>query len=133
MNLYYFRSQTEPGFRLNVFDLVFLAATVGMSMGIRHLLPTLSIYLIPPYLVGTFFLFCNVFRIGHLLEPFWYIPFTALAIYTLSHNDLELFWLLVLVLMESLKWCLIAFRIVRGPYQGIGFALVGKWRHGRPC
>lgn len=129
MKWYIFKSQSEPGFRLNLFDLGFMGSTLVLSLAVRELIPGATIYLIPPYIAGSFFLFCNVFRIGHLLEPFWYVLFTALAIYTLSNNDLEAFWFWVLLAMEPLKWVLIAYRMIRGPYHGVGFAQVARWKN----
>ena len=38
-------------------------------------MPDSNMYWLPPYVGLSFFLFCNVFRIGSRMEIFWYMPF----------------------------------------------------------
>jgi len=75
------RSHPEfrPGFRLSVFDFVFLglgAAAAYFAFSQRSL-PAL----IPAYVIFTFFFYCNVFRIRRTPELIWAAAFilTALA------------------------------------------------------
>ena len=73
-----FENKHSSGFRFNEIDFIFLVASGVLSFFIYNKTPNLSLYLIPLYLVFSFFLFCNVFRIGNKLEAFWYMPFTLM-------------------------------------------------------
>ncbi|PCJ59973.1 MAG: hypothetical protein COA79_09205 [Planctomycetota bacterium] len=112
-----FSVQKEAGFRFNLIDLgliCFLSITSWL------LLPVLKegyLFLIPLYIGYSFFLFCNVFRIGNKLEPFWYIPF-SIALYLLIQKP-NLFWWIILPIFESLKFILITIKIKSGSYHGI--------------
>ncbi|MDH5752082.1 MAG: hypothetical protein OEZ59_06650, partial [Deltaproteobacteria bacterium] len=59
-----FKTRREPGFRLNIPDLIYLGLTLWLSGWLFHRFPNTSLYGLPLYIVFTFFLFCNVFRIG---------------------------------------------------------------------
>ena len=76
----------------------------------------------PLYLAMSFFLFCNVFRIGNRLESFWYIPFTLIAGYSVYTMDMHLFWVAAAFILEPLKWILIGYRIKKGPYIGLMYS-----------
>jgi len=120
-----FKIQRGPGFRFNLIDASLLAALGAISLALKVCLEDSTAFWIPLYVGLTFFLFCNVFRIGNRLEPFWYLPFTLAAGYSIFTGDLPVLWLLVLYVLEPLKWALIAYRIIRGPYRGI---LSGRFR-----
>lgn len=92
---------------------------IGIAIGIYMLLPGSSAFLIPLYVGLSFFLFCNVFRIGNRLEPIWYVPLVIVAAGSILCQNLTVFWLLVAGLLEPLKWILIAYRIWKGPYRGV--------------
>ena len=111
-----FEIQHEPGFRFNLIDLLLIAALAAVSVGWRAVFPEQHLYLLPLYLGGSFFLFCNVFRIGNRMEPPWYLCFVALTVYGFMQTEFP--WLLLLAVCESLKWALIGCRIWRGPYVG---------------
>lgn len=111
-----FEIQREPGFRFNLIDLSLILALVAASAGWRALFADDYLYLLPLYVGGSFFLFCNVFRIGNRLEVAWSLVFVALTAYGLRQSDFP--WLLLLVVCETIKWGLIAWRINRGPYVG---------------
>ena len=123
-----FRVQYAPGFRFNLTDLLFILLVAALSGWLYLRVPTSSLYGIPLYLLLSFFLYCNVFRIGNLLEALWYLPFAGMAVYTLSRGDFPQFWWWVLWVLEPWKWVLIAYRIWRGPYQGAGYRQVAAWR-----
>jgi hypothetical protein len=112
-----FKIQLEPGFRINLTDLIILVALIIISFVIYTITAKGYIFLLPLYIGVTFFLFCNVFRIGNSLEPFWYIPFTITVIYGFYH--VENFWTIVLLVGEPLRLFLILYRIIRGPYRGV--------------
>ncbi len=113
-----FEVQKAPGFRFNLVDLIFIFILFGVSAGIFVWSADLSICLIPLYLGGSFFLFCNVFRIGNRLEPFWYVPFALAVLYSVYVEDLWLFWLIVIFFLEPLKWVLILYRIKKARTSG---------------
>jgi len=114
-----FEVKRTPGFRLNLVDLGLILLLCAMSVGIRMSMPYSSLFWIPMYLALSFFLFCNVFRIGRRLEPFWYVPFTLVASYGVYTMNMPVFWLFVLCFLEPLKWLLIGYRVKKGPYVGV--------------
>lgn len=114
-----FEVQRSSGIRFNITDFIFIIATVFLSLFIYDKTSIASLAIIPLYLVFSFFLFCNIFRIGHKLEIFWYIPFTILALFCLYILNLDFFWSGVLYILEPLKWLLILYKIINGPYFGI--------------
>ncbi len=111
-----FEIQREPGFRFNLIDLTLMAALLATSASWRALFPEKHLYLLPLYVGSSFFLFCNVFRIGNHLEPPWYLTFVALTAYGFMQPEFP--WLLLLTVCEALKWTLILYRMRRGPYVG---------------
>jgi len=114
-----FEIQRTPGFRFNLIDVGLITFLCGVSAGAYSFFPETSIYGIPLYVGYSFFLFCNVFRIGNRLEPYWYVPFACVAIYGIATLDLRLFWWIVLAVLEPWKWVLIGYAFKRGRYRGI--------------
>ncbi|MEW6264220.1 MAG: hypothetical protein AB1641_14215 [Thermodesulfobacteriota bacterium] len=112
-----FEIQRAPGFRFNLIDLGLITGLAGLSLLLYRLLPEETFFLIPLYVGFSFFLFCNVFRIGNALERVWYVVFILLAAYGLHRPDR--LWPLVLLVCEPLKASLILYRIIRGPYVGV--------------
>ena len=120
-----FEVQREPGFRLNLTDLILIAALVAASAGWYAVFPENHLYLLPLYVGLSFFLFCNVFRIGNKAEPPWYLVFVAMAGWGLTREEFP--WLALLVVCEALKWALIAWRIRQGPYVGAFYRVLGRF------
>jgi len=112
-----FEIQQTPGFRLNLLDVGFLSLLIAGSVGLYDALPDRSLWGIPLYLGLSFFLFCNVFRIGDALEAIWYVPFTLIAAYSIYTTQLAWFWWLVGGFLEPLKWALIFYRLRSGAYR----------------
>ena len=119
-----FEVQREPGFRFNLIDLALILALAAASAGWYSLFDYNYLYLLPLYVGASFFLFCNVFRIGNGLEAPWYLVFVVLAGYGLRQEEFP--WLLVLGPCETVKWGLIAWRIRRGAYVGAFRAQLGR-------
>lgn len=119
-----FEIQREPGFRLNLTDLVFIGILMSLG-GLLHVmrLPW-PLVALPPYLGLSFFLFCNVFRIGNRLEPWWYVPFALVCVWGIGWQQLEWMWWLILAVLEPWKWLLIGYRIRRGGYLGVGYRIL---------
>jgi hypothetical protein len=120
-----FEIQREPGFRFNLIDLVLILALVAASAGWYALFDSDYLYLLPLYVGGSFFLFCNVFRIGNRMEVPWYLAFVALTAYGMRQPEFP--WLFVLGVCETIKWGLIAWRIWRGSYVGAFRAHLGRF------
>jgi len=120
-----FSVQREPGFRINLTDLLLITALVTASIGWHAHFPEQHLYLLPLYVGGSFFLFCNVFRVGNRVEPPWYIAFVLLVLYGFSQPEFP--WLLLLTVCEPLKWGLIAYRIRRGPYVGAFYRQLARF------
>jgi len=119
------RRGQPPGLRIDRVDIVFIALLAGLSAVLWVAVPYEGLQWLPLYLGSTFFLFCNVFRIGNRLEQLWYVPFTLVAIYCLYTLQISLLWQIVAWVLEPLKWGLIAYRIVKGPYVGV-FSRLGS-------
>lgn len=111
-----FEVQREPGFRLNLTDLLLIAAVLAASAAWWAVFPEQHLYLLPVYVAGSFFLFCNVFRIGNRTEIPWYLAFVALTLHGFTQPAFP--WALLLAVCETLKWALVGWRIRRGPYVG---------------
>jgi len=123
MRLRRFRAAHEPGFRLSLVDLIVLAGLCALSAWMRHIVPDHGVWLLPVYVGGSFFLFCNVFRVGNRVEAFWYVPFVVcVAVGLLFPGRL---WWIVLSVCEPVRVAVIAYRIVKGPYVGVFSRLKG--------
>ena len=114
-----------PGFRLDAVDLGFMVLLTALAAALGMLMPFQGLPWLPLYLGLSFFLFCNVFRIGNRLEPLWYVPFALVSVYCLYTLQIALLWQIVLWFLEPLKWGLVAYRIIKGPYVGVGSRLRG--------
>jgi len=119
------RRGQPPGLRIDRVDSAFIALLAALAAVLWVAMPYQGLQWLPLYLGSTFFLFCNVFRIGNRLEPLWYVPFTLAAIYCLYTLQIALLWQIVIWVLEPLKWGLIAYRIVKGPYVGVFSRLGG--------
>jgi len=112
-----FKTQLEPGFRINLNDLIVLLILTILSYVIYSMTEEGCIFLLPLYIGFTFFLFCNVFRIGNRLEAFWYVPFTLVTAFGFYHPDY--LWTMILWICEPIKIILILYRVIKGPYVGV--------------
>lgn len=112
-----FEIQREPGFRFNLIDLVLITAIVAVTAVAALLFPDHYFYLLPLYVGTSFFLFCNVFRIGNRQEALWYVPFIMIAACAL--REPSRFWLIVLGICEPLRLAVVAYSIRSGTYRGV--------------
>ena len=120
-----FEIRREPGFRFNLIDLFLIGALIAASAGWHAVFPEDHLYLLPLYVGASFFLFCNVFRIGNRMEVPWYLTFVAIAAYGLTQPEFP--WLVMLVVGEAVKWALIGYRFRRGPYVGAFRGWLGRF------
>lgn len=107
----------KPGFRFSFFDAVFLV------------LGALGAFLIDPgfgwpsfcvgFVVGHFFLFCNVFRISRDLELIWVVVFLILALLTLTTGTPT--WLGTALLSLVTTGIVVGVGIWKPSYHGVGW------------
>ncbi len=111
-----FEQRREPGFRCNIADLAMLSASLvasawlhGQSFG--------PVAWLPAYVTATFFVFCNVTRIGRLQEGSWAVVAVA-ACGTALAFDLP-FWPWVLSVSLPATVVVVAWARATGRYRGI--------------
>lgn len=121
-----FRIQREPGFRLNLTDLVLIGGLCALAASLHGSIRESGIWGLPLYVGTSFFCFCNIFRIGNRLEVIWYVPFVLFV--THDMGDFKVDWPLLLLLFEPLKAFLIGYRMLRGPYHGVFHEAINRWR-----
>lgn len=121
-----FEVQREPGFRLNLTDLIFIALLLSVSCALYLIEMPVGLVALVLYLGLSFFLFCNVSRIGNKLEAWWYLPFILVAGWGVGWQQLETMWWGILCVLEPWKWLLIAYHIRSGRYVGAGYQRLGR-------
>lgn len=115
-----FKVQSTPGFRFNLLDALLIVLLGGLSYWVYNNVPDNTLFLLPLYIGFSFFLFCNVFRVGNRLESLWYMPFMLWSVYCFYYCDnMTMYWFGILIGLEPLKWMLILYHIIKGPYLGI--------------
>ena len=108
-------SRFRPGFRWSAVDaLVLLAGAGGTALLWPH---SRELAFICSFVVGHFFLFCNVFRIGRLPELVWAGVFLLLASGTLLAGTPSLFTTASSTLFLSLGLIMREMRLPR--YHGV--------------
>lgn len=117
-----FKIKRTPGFRFNLIDLLLILSLSALSLLLFFVFPYGGLYLLPLYVGATFFLFCNVFRIGNSLEPYWYVIFLVAAAAGIIFSDRPWFW--ILVVCEPVKVVLILYSLIRPGYRGAGYEFV---------
>ena len=119
-----FKVQREPGLRFNLTDFLLIVILIGLSAFIFEIYPYDYYFFLPLYIGGSFFLFCNVFRIGNRLEPYWYVTFLLLTVALIRTP--AIYWPVMLGVCEPLKVFLIVYRIRQPDYVGIFSRIDGK-------
>lgn len=118
-----FGIERAPGFRLNLTDLLVIAACVAASWWIRTDGSGFPLWWVPAYTAASFFLFCNVLRVGTLLELPWV---AALALGCGLCLGADWHPATVLLLGEPVR-LLVAWWSVRiGWYRGVGWRAVAR-------
>ena len=112
----------QTGFRCSLPDLLLLFATAGATW---LLWPVIGAWAaLPPLVVGHFFLFCNVFRVGLNRELFWSAIFVLNFLVWVVVEGMSPPWLGVFQAPFTLGVILLA---IRDPgYHGLGCSLLGK-------
>lgn len=107
---------SKPGFRCNLADVAMLAASLGLSLwmaGAGFGEPSW----LPAYVTATFFLFCNVFRIGRPMEVAWSAVAVAAFLHALA-ADLP-FWRTALPVTLPATAAAVAWAAAAGRYRGV--------------
>lgn len=110
----------SPGFRLSVVDVLVLI--VGTAGAVYFGLQTWWIGLVIGFVVGHFFLFCNVFRMSRPLELIWAAVFLLLAGGTIACDFPG--WLATICLSLSVTVAVIMTEMKRPSYHGIAWQKV---------
>lgn len=80
------RLQHAPGFRLNLPDVVIVAGCLGLSAWLRDSWPDTPLWWLPGYAAVSFLLFCNVMRIGTVLELPWLLAAACATVVGTAHE-----------------------------------------------
>ncbi|MHC5056928.1 MAG: hypothetical protein ACYTKD_19780 [Planctomycetota bacterium] len=105
----------RPGFRLSVLDAAALGA--GACLFIVAIVLTWRVAFAVVFVVGHFFLFCNVFRIARILELMWVAVFVALEGGRLSTGTPVISTVIWISL--ALTVCVVLVELRRPSYHGV--------------
>ena len=107
--------QRTHGFRLSAFDVVILAFGVVASPFL--FLAVGSLALVVPYVIGHFFLFCNVFRIRRKPELIWAALFLVNTAVWVFWGAINVFGILCVPLIATVV--IIAVEMRKPYYHGV--------------
>jgi hypothetical protein len=113
--LTYQGKQRTCGFRLSHIDIIVLI--IGMVAGVAGYLMIGKIALFAPYVIGHFFLFCNVFRIRRKLELIWATLFVINCAAWIHLVNFNVYAILFSQLIFT--FCIIANEIRHAQYHGV--------------
>lgn len=127
-------SRFAPGFRFSWTDTVVLIVGAGLITWLARFSGELA--LLAGFVIGHFFLFCNVFRIGRIPELVWAGAFIVLAALSIGLEWLDLSVALGLALALSTGLILREMRLPR--YHGVFWKrvnprLLAWWRESHPA
>jgi hypothetical protein len=107
----------SPGFRFSAFDAILLVAG---ALGAWLAWSRISwLGFIVAFVVGHFFLFCNVFRISRSLELIWAAVFLVLTRFTITTGQPT--WTTTATLSLALTAVLICIELRKPSYHGVGW------------
>jgi hypothetical protein len=109
------RPAFAPGFRLSYFDVAVLV--IGSAMGAGLAFVAASACFVVLFVVGHFFLFCNVFRVSRRLELAWGAIFTVLAGATLAADFPG--WLITVAISLAITVIVVVLEMRQPSYHGI--------------
>ncbi|MBF0264216.1 MAG: hypothetical protein HQL46_03025 [Gammaproteobacteria bacterium] len=105
----------QPGFRLSKLDIMVIVIGIVLSFTLYKDLPVASYMIV--FVVGHFFLFCNVFRLSRIPELIWAGSFLLLSISTLLFAYLN--WLFVGLISLLISTILIYLETKKPDYHGV--------------
>ena len=111
------KQRFSPGFRLSALDVIILIVGVAGAVYFGH--QTWWIGLVIGFVVGHFFLFCNVFRMSRPLELAWATVFTGLAAGSIAAEFPS--WTITIVLSLCTTFLVVALEMKRSSYHGVGW------------
>ena len=121
------KNEFKPGFRLFYTDILFLilAATTVIYLSNKH--TQLSIIIV--FVVGHFFLYCNIIRMSRKPELIWAFLFLALNLANLYFSKPSFIMVLSLSFISTL--ILVVLEMRKDDYHGIGWSKINpelrKW------
>ena len=107
----------RPGFRLSIIDA--LVIFVGVISSLYFWSRTWWISFIIAFVVGHFFLFCNVFRIARPLELIWASVFCVFTLCTLAYNVPT--WPITVTISLIVTAVVIVIEMKKPSYHGVGW------------
>lgn len=107
----------RPGFRLSIIDAVVIC--IGVLSTFYFWLNTWSLGFIIMFVVGHFFLFCNVFRIARKLEFIWAAVFCVLALCTVLFGYPN--WPVTVASSLVVTIGLVGIEMKKPSYHGVGW------------
>ncbi|MCE5279459.1 MAG: hypothetical protein ABFD92_02420 [Planctomycetaceae bacterium] len=118
----WWNAQRHKGFRFSLQDAVAVAAAVPLTWVLWSALGPVGLFL--PVVLGHFFLFCNVFRVGRRFEIIWAMLFMVNACALLWFESLV--WWRAIVLQMPATLTILAVTIARRNYRGIGWTRIHR-------
>jgi FtsH-binding integral membrane protein len=109
-----------PGFRLYARDIAVIAAGAAAALGVSSLEPWWGIMV--AFVVGHFFLFCNIVRMARPLELAWAALFLALAVPTLLLGTPG--WPATAAVSLAMTAVVVALQMRRPSYHGLGWSRI---------
>src|SRR5689334_5065574 len=107
----------KPGFRLSAFDAVLLLlGAVGSVWAWQRLWWNGFVI---AFVVGHFFLFCNVFRVSRALEFLWAAIFIVLGRFTIVSGHPA--WTTTIAISLAITVAVIAMEMRKPSYHGVGW------------
>ncbi|HZZ77838.1 MAG TPA: hypothetical protein VFE62_04935 [Gemmataceae bacterium] len=123
----------SPGFRLSKVDIVVLVAGTIGAIALALIVPWLAFVI--SFVLGHFFLFCNIIRMARALELIWAGIFVLLAGATVSFDAPG--WLLTACVSSMATLVLVAIQMRRLSYHGVGWQWINPnlptWWAAKPC
>jgi hypothetical protein len=118
----------DPGFRVSRRDILVLVTAIGGAAALASVHAVFAAALL--FVVGQFFLFCNVFRIRRSLELAWTAIFCLFAV--LSERVGRPTWTETFLICQAMALLLIALEMQHPMYHGIGWRtlnpdLIVRW------
>jgi hypothetical protein len=113
-----------PGFRFSVADGVAIVAAVGAAAALWDAVGAVA--LLPPVVLGHFFLFCNVFRVRRGYELAWAAVFVVnVAGWCLTGGFT---WAGVLLVQTPVTVACVVAEVCGSGYHGVGYVWVRRRR-----
>jgi hypothetical protein len=110
----------KPGFRFSAFDALLLVS--GALGSLLFWSRTWWLGLVIAFVVGHFFLFCNVFRISRRLELVWAVVFLLLALFTVVSDRPT--WTTTVLLSLAITIVVVGIELRKPSYHGVGWSRI---------